>query len=267
MTGSELRPAEVCWNEVSVLLSGRTVVDRVSLDAGANSWTAIIGPNGAGKTTLLRALVGTVEYQGTILVGGDESKSIRTRDRARRIAFVPQHPVVPPGLRVFDYILLGRSPYQGLRLAASADDRNRTVEVLDRLHLSSLADRSVDSLSGGERQRAVVARSLAQDAPILVLDEPTTFLDLGHQLELLELVAGLREEHGLTVITTLHDLSVVGHFADHIAVTDAGRLVAEGPVAEVLVPNVIARHWNVEAQTEVHDDGSVSVSVQRRRRD
>jgi len=258
-------PPEVRWEDVTVAYGERTVLDHFSLDVDPGSWTAVIGPNGAGKTTLLRALAGTVGHRGRILIGGDDADSLSGRERARRMAVVPQHPVVPPGLRVFDYVLLGRSPHQGLRFSASDDDRQRTADVLERLHLTSFAHRAVDSLSGGERQRAVVARSLAQDARILALDEPTSFLDLGHQFEVLELLDTLREEHRLTVVSTLHDLSIVGQFADLIAVVDHGRLVAHGTPAEVLVPELIADHWHVDARTEVHADGSVTVAVQRRR--
>ena len=167
-------------------------------------------------------------------------------------------------MQVFDYALLGRSPYQGLRFSASAKDRRSTDAVLDRLDLTPFSNRAVDSLSGGERQRVVVARALVQETPVLVLDEPMSFLDLGHQLEVLELVAELRAERDLTVIGSLHDLSVVGQFADRIAVLDAGRLVADGRPAEILTPKLIARHWGVDARTEVDSEGAVTVTVRRR---
>ena len=246
-------------------LGGRTVVDCVDLEVAAGSWTTVVGPNGAGKTTLLRALAGTVAHSGTVRVGPARTPEPSGRNRARLLAVVPQHPVIPPGMQVFDYALLGRSPHQGLRFSASATDRRATATVLDRLDLTSFSNRAVDSLSGGERQRVVVARALVQETPVLVLDEPTSFLDLGHQLEVLELVAELRTERDLTVVSSLHDLSVVGQFADRIAVLDAGRLVADGPPAEILTPELIARHWGVDARTEGNDEGAVTVTVHRRR--
>ena len=255
----------VAWSGVSVDLGGRTVVDCVDLEVAAGSWTTVVGPNGAGKTTLLRALAGTVAHSGTVRVGPARTPEPSGRNRARLLAVVPQHPVIPPGMQVFDYALLGRSPHQGLRFSASATDRRTTAAVLDRLDLTPFSDRAVDSLSGGERQRVVVARALVQETPVLVLDEPTSFLDLGHQLEVLELVAELRAERDLTVIGSLHDLSVVGQFADRIAVLDAGRLVADGRPAEILTPELIARHWGVDARTEVDDEGAVTVTVHRRR--
>ena len=168
----------VSWSGVSVDLGGRTVVDCVDLEVAAGSWTTVVGPNGAGKTTLLRVLAGTVAHSGTVRVGSAKTSEPSGRSRARLLAVVPQHPVIPPGMQVFDYALLGRSPHQGLRFSASATDRRATAAVLNRLDLTPFSGRAVDSLSGGERQRVVVARALVQETPVLVLDEPTSFLDL-----------------------------------------------------------------------------------------
>jgi len=258
-------PTGIRWSGVSVDLGGRRVVHDIDLEVPAGSWTTIIGPNGAGKTTLLRTLTGAVPHLGGIRIGTEDGSGLGHRQRARRLAVVPQHPVIPPGLTVFDYALLGRSPHQGIRLSASADDHRRTTEVLDRLALAPFARRAVESLSGGERQRVVVARALVQDAPVLVLDEPTSFLDLGHQMDVLELIAELRTERSLTVVCTLHDLTVAGQFADRVAVMDGGRLVGLGTPEQVMTPEVIARHWSVDVHTEVHDDATVSVSIRRRR--
>ncbi|HEX4903680.1 MAG TPA: ABC transporter ATP-binding protein [Acidimicrobiales bacterium] len=253
------------WEGVGVELGGRRVLDGVTLAVPAGGWFSLIGPNGAGKTTLIRTLAGTAPHEGTLRVGGRSAQDLGVRDRARAVAIVPQHPVVPPGLQVFDYVLLGRSPHQGLRCAPSAHDRRLAYAVLQRLGLDPFADRRVDTLSGGERQRVVLARALVQDTPVLVLDEPTAALDVGHQLEVLELIADLREERGLTVITTVHDLSIAGQFADRVAVLAAGRLVDVGEPRDVLTPEVIGRHWGVEATCDVDDDGAVTVTVRRRR--
>ena len=255
---------QVAWSDVSVVLGNRTVLEGFDLSVTGGSWLVVIGPNGAGKTSLMRTLAGTLPYTGTVRIGDDDASGIQNRERARRLAVVPQHPVIPPGIGVFDYALLGRSPHQGLRFSASEMDRSRTLEVLQRLELDDFVDRNVDTLSGGERQRVVVARALVQDTPILVLDEPTSFLDLGHQLEVLELIAELRTERSLTVVSTLHDLAVVGQFADRIAVLDGGRLITHGTPAEVITPGIIADHWGVHAHTEVDEDGSVTVTVRRR---
>ena len=261
MTGT---PA-ISWRGVSVSLGGSDVVRDVSLDVPTGAWLSLIGPNGAGKTTLVRTLSQAVRHRGDVAVLGHDAASLSIRDRARHLAVVPQHPVIPPGMRVFDYVLLGRAPHQGLRCSSSVQDRRRALGVLQRLGLDVLNDRRVDTLSGGERQRVVLARALVQDTPLLVLDEPTAALDVGHQLEVLELIADLRTERELTIVTTVHDLTVAGQFADVVAVLADGRLVTDGTPREVLTPEVIGAHWGVDATCDVDDDGSVTVTVRRRR--
>jgi iron complex transport system ATP-binding protein len=248
---------------VAVRLGGQRILDPIDLDVAAGEWLCLLGPNGAGKTTLVRAVSGTVRHDGDVRLDGHRPAS--PRERARRIAVVPQLPVVPPGMTVFEYVLLGRTPHQGLRLTASLDDRRRSLAVLQRLDLERFTDRTLDSLSGGERQRVVLARALVADAPVLLLDEPTAALDLGHQLEILELLAELQREAGLTIVTTLHDLSIAGQFGDRVAVLHEGRLVAHGTPTEVLTPASIGQWWGVEAETAIDEDGRVSVVVRRRR--
>ena len=259
-----MRPA-VAWEGVSVVLGGVPIVQDVHLEVPVGAWLSLVGPNGAGKTTLIRSLAGTTRHTGTVRIAGAESTSLQARARARSLAVVPQHPEIPPGVEVFDYVLLGRVPHQGLRCSPSVRDRQRTLAVLQRLDLDRAVHRRVDTLSGGERQRVVLARALVQDTPLLVLDEPTAALDVGHQLEVLELLADLRTERELTVVTTVHDLSVAGQFADRIAVVAGGRLVADGAPASVLTPEIIGAHWGVAATCEVDEDGAVTVTVHRRR--
>ena len=250
---------------LGVTIDGAVVLRDVDLDVAGGTWLGVLGPNGAGKTTLVRALSGTVRHAGTVAIGGDVDR--RPAARARRLAVVPQTPVIPPGITAFEYVLLGRTPHQGLRLSASLDDRRRSLGVLQRLELERFATRDLGTLSGGERQRVVLARALVSDAPVLVLDEPTAALDLGHQFGILELLAELQRERGLTIVATLHDLAMAGQFGDRLAVLSEGRLVAEGTPAEVLTPATIGRWWGVDATTTVDADGRVDVTVRRRAAD
>jgi iron complex transport system ATP-binding protein len=255
----------IAWQGVSVTLGGNPILRGIDLEVPAGAWLSLIGPNGAGKTTLVRTLGGTVGHTGSIHIGGTDAAALATRARARRLAVVPQHPVIPPGMPVFDYVLLGRSPHQGLRCSPSVHDRRRTFAVLQRLGLDDFAGRRVDTLSGGERQRVVLARALVQETDVLVLDEPTAALDVGHQIEVLELIADLRSERELTVLTTVHDLSIAGQFADDVAVLAGGRLVAAGAPRDVLTSEIIGAHWGVDASCEVDAHGGVTVTVRRRR--
>ena len=253
------------WTDVAVQCDGRQILAKVDLEVAAGSWCSLVGPNGAGKTTMVRALGGSVAYTGDVLINGRSSRQYSAIERARLMAIVPQHPVIPQGFSVFDYVLLGRAPHSGVRTAASVEDRRVALALLQRLDLERFVKRSVESLSGGERQRVVLARALAQDAPVLVLDEPTASVDLGRQLEVLELVAELRNEFPLTVISTLHDLSVAGQFADTLAVVSNGRIALSGPPATTLTPDVISTYWGVHADVECDADGAVVVTVRRRR--
>lgn len=251
--------------DVSVTLLGTVVVSNVQLGAGPGSWTSLIGPNGAGKTTLLRAIAGRVDYDGTITLDGVELRSVPDRQRAKTVAVVPQDPQRPVGMRVVDYVLLGRSayiPYLGME---QLDDLDIVQAQLERLELTGLAQREVTTLSGGEFQRAVLARALAQQAPVLLLDEPTSSLDLGHAQHVLELVDGLRHERQLTVISALHDLTLAGQYSDHLVLLVEGTVVARGTAREVLTTETVATHYQADVEVLADERGD-PVLVPRRRR-
>lgn len=245
--------------DVAVAYNGSRVVDGVDVSIPARTWVGLIGPNGAGKTTLLRAVAGLVAYSGTIEIGGDQTVGMSRRRLSQLVAFLPQRPVLPEGVTVTDYVSIGRTPYIPYWGTESADDQAVVTEVLERLELESLAHRQIESLSGGEAQRAVLARALAQQSEILLLDEPTAALDVGHQQQVLELIDELRVEQGLTVITALHDLTLAGQFAERLVLLDGGRVVSEGPAWEVLTEERIELHY--AATVRVVDQAGAGLTV------
>ncbi len=238
---------ELRTENLRVVLDGREVLADVTLTVPPGSWLAVIGPNGAGKSTLLKAIMGLVPHEGAVLLDGEPAHRHGHRSRARLIAYAPQTPSMPPGMTVFDYALLGRTPYIRYLGRESRADRDATASALDRLDLTALAARPLGHLSGGERQRVVLARALTQATPVLLLDEPTTALDLGHQQQVLELVDHLRLADGLTVVTTLHDLNLAGQYADSILLLSRGRAAAAGRPSEVLTEPLLAEHFAATA--------------------
>jgi iron complex transport system ATP-binding protein len=244
-----------------VRLDGTLIVDGVDLDVAEGEWVTIIGPNGAGKSTALRAIGGLLPFDGSVELNGTPVERLPRRERAKTVATVAQIPVVPPAMRVFDYALLGRTPYVPPLGRESAADLATVDEVLAALDLTRFAGRRLDTLSGGERQRVFLARALAQGARILLLDEPTSALDIGHQQEVLELVDRLRAERGLTVLATMHDLSTAGEYADRMVLLAAGRVVAAGPPRTVLTEDNLATHYRVRVRIIDGDHGPLVVPV------
>jgi iron complex transport system ATP-binding protein len=238
-------------------------VRELSLRAESGGWTALIGPNGAGKTSALRALAGLVPYEGEVLLDDRDARRLGRRALAKLVAFVPQKPETPAALTVAEYVLLGRTPHIPYLGGESRSDREAAARALRRLELEGFAERPLGSLSGGELQRAVLARALAQEAPVLLLDEPTTALDLGRQQLVLELVDALRRD-GLTVVTTMHDLTMAGQYAERLVLLDAGSVVAEGTAAEVLSAPNLAAHYGANVRV-VEDEAGVFVLPVRTR--
>jgi iron complex transport system ATP-binding protein len=233
---------------VSVALDGVPILREVSVEVAPGTWTAVIGPNGSGKTTLLRAVAGLVPSTGRLLVQGQGAGGLGRRALARMVAYVPQRPVTPDGMRVTDYVLLGRTPYIAALGSESRRDLQVAASVMERLDLTDLRDRALGTLSGGELQRAILARSLAQEAPVLLLDEPTSALDIGHGQQVLELIDSLRSEEGLAILSAMHDLTLAGQFAQRLVLLAGGRVVADGPPTEVLTEASIAQHYGAEVR-------------------
>jgi iron complex transport system ATP-binding protein len=228
---------------VTVQLGGRNVVEGVSFAVEPGEWVTLIGPNGAGKTSLLRAVSGLVAFTGEIRLGGVATRDLRRREVAQRVSVVPQSPFLPAGMTVQEYVLLGRTPYVSYLGREGRRDQAAAAAATARLDLGDLARRELGTLSGGERQRAVLARALAQEAPLLLLDEPTSALDAGRQQEVLELIDALRLDAGLTVVSTMHDLTLAGLYAPRLLLISGGRIVAEGAAEEVITAALIAEHY------------------------
>ena len=233
---------------VTVELGGRPVVDGVSFSVERGEWVTLIGPNGAGKTTLLRSVAGLIGHRGEIRLDGDPIRRLRRRDVARRVAVVPQSPLLPGGMTVHEYVLLGRTPYVSYMGSESRHDVAAAEAAVARLDLAELADRELGTLSGGERQRAVLARAIAQQAPLLLLDEPTSALDAGRQQEAMELIDTLRLDAGLTVVGAMHDLTLAGQYASRLILLSSGRVVAHGAAGEVLTEPLIAEHYDARVR-------------------
>ena len=238
---------------VTVELGGRAVVDRVSASVERGEWVALIGPNGAGKTTLLRAIAGLLRHDGRVSLLGRDAATLDRRERARLLAVVPQTPETPPWLTVAEYVLMGRTPHLGPLARESAADRDAAWHALERLQLEELAERPLGTLSGGERQRAVVARALAQEASIVLLDEPTAALDIGHQQQALELLDDLRGPDGLTLVAAMHDLTLAAQYADRVLMLSDGGIVADGPPVEVLTEAMLAEHFGAAVRVVTVD--------------
>ncbi len=251
--------------DARVTLSGTAILRGVDLKVADGEWVTVVGPNGAGKSTLLRFLAGLVPGDGELLIDGRPAAALSRRQRARLVALVVQTPTIPEGTTVGDYVLLGRTPHIRPLAAEGPDDLAAVHDALARLDLLDFAGRLVTTLSGGERQRVLVARALAQGAPIVLLDEPTSALDVGHQQQVLELVDELRRDHGLTVITTMHDLTLAGQYADRLVLLDSGRVVVDGPADEVLTEDNLARYYGARVRI-VHDGGRPVVLPLRERR-
>ncbi|WP_396658011.1 ABC transporter ATP-binding protein [Microbacterium sp.] len=227
---------------------GRTVIRGLDLDIAPGRLTMIIGANACGKSTLLGALARLRPPQaGRVELDGRDAARIPRPEYARTVGLLPQHPLAPEGLTVAELVARGRHPHRGLFGRWSAADTAVVDEALRRTRTAELADRPVGDLSGGQRQRVWIAMALAQQTRILLLDEPTTFLDLSHQLEVLDLLRELNREQGATIVAVLHDLNLAARYADELVVMEAGRVIAQGSPSTVLTTEVVAEAFALRA--------------------
>ncbi|WP_078910820.1 ABC transporter ATP-binding protein [Streptomyces sp. NRRL WC-3742] len=244
----------------------RTIVEGLDLELPGGAVTAIVGPNACGKSTLLRGLVRLLgPAKGTVTLDGADIHRMPARELAKRMGLLPQQPVTPEAVTVEALVRLGRYPHQRLLTPWSRADQEAVEEALERTGTAELRDRQVDRLSGGQRQRVWIALALAQQTDLLLLDEPTTFLDLRHQLDVLDLVSDLHTEAGRTVVMVLHDLGQAARYADHLVVLKDGRLAAAGPPSEVLTADLVEAVFGVPCRVVPDPETGTPLVVPRAR--
>ncbi|MFB6674938.1 ABC transporter ATP-binding protein [Streptomyces sp. NPDC056390] len=225
----------------------RTVVHDLDLAVPDGRVTVIVGPNACGKSTTLRALGRLLKPRsGSVLLDGEALTKLPTKKIAQQIGLLPQTPVAPEAITVADLVARGRQPHQHWWQQWSDADERAVTEAMERTDVAALADRSVDELSGGQRQRVWIAMALAQETELLLLDEPTTYLDIAHQVEVLDLVRQLNHDKDRTVVLVLHDLNQAARYADHLVAMKSGRIVAEGPPAEVVTADLVREVFGLD---------------------
>ena len=228
---------------------GRPVIEGLDLSLTSDKVTAIIGPNGCGKSTLLKALARVLPTQGgTVTLDGEAVSAIAPRALARRLAILPQSLHAPEGIRVADLVRRGRLPWRGLLSPWREEDRAACAQAMEAVGMTGLADRDLGELSGGQRQRAWLALVLAQQTPWLLLDEPTTYLDLTHQMEVLGLLRRLNRRSGTAVVSVLHDLNLAARYSDHLVLLANGGVIAAGTPGEVLTPDNLSSAFGLTAK-------------------
>lgn len=227
----------------------KIVLDGVNITIPEGKVSVIIGANACGKSTLLKTLVRLIKPQsGEVLIDGKKVSQVPSKELAKTLGLLPQSPIVPEGITVLDLVTRGRFPYQTFMKGLSQDDLEAVENALELMNITELRDRSVDELSGGQRQRVWIAMALAQDTDILFLDEPTTFLDLQYQVEILDLLTDLNQKKGTTIVMVLHELNLTARYADYLFAVKDGNLISQGIPNEIVTPNLIKEVFNLNCE-------------------
>lgn len=247
---------------LSLAYDSQVIIEKLSTTITTGEITALVGPNGCGKSTLLRGLARLLKPQtGEVLLDGKAIHSLPTKELAKQLGILPQGPTAPEGLTVYELVAQGRYPHQGFFQQWTLEDERVTQEAIAITNMIEFADRPLDTLSGGQRQRAWIAMTLAQKTPILLLDEPTTYLDIGYQLEVMELIEQLNQERAMTILLVLHDLNQAARYSQRMIVLNQGVVVADGPPQAVLTQQLLASVFKVRANIVTDPDSGSPVCL------
>ncbi|WP_207837450.1 ABC transporter ATP-binding protein [Williamsia soli] len=264
---SDKATSRVAATDLQVGYGERTVIDGLDVTIPDGKITTIVGPNGCGKSTLLRSLVRLLKPTGgQVLLDGSDIATLRTKDVARILGLLPQNPVAPEGLTVVDLVSRGRHPHQAWYRQWSHEDEVAVATALEQTNCTELAERTIDALSGGQRQRVWIALTLAQQTDVVMLDEPTTYLDLSHSIDVLDLVDDLCSKHGKTIIMVLHDLNLAIRYSDWLVVMREGTIIREGAPADVITTELLQEAFGLRSQvmTDPISGGPMIVPIGRK---
>lgn len=244
----------------------KIIIDGMDVEIPSNKISVILGANGCGKSTLLKAFSRLVKPDdGRILLDGKEISSYPSKPLARLMGLLPQAPVIPEGITVFDLVSRGRYPHRSMLQRLSQRDINAIEEAMDIMGVSELANRNIDELSGGQRQRVWISLALAQQTDILLLDEPTTFLDIAYQVEILDRLTELNNRRGTTIVMVLHDINLAARYADYLFAMENGKLIAHGNPAAIITPSLVRKVFHVDCAviTDPIFNSPIIISIQK----